>query len=124
LCMHYAEAGEWEAAYRYALKAIALRKRSHAALIVLDFSQQYETEVLLRGGNERQARAAVQRLGEGLGPYPRYRLPYLRSLAVLAAWEGAERTGHWPLARGGPVGRRPRVAGRTLADPGSVGKRV
>jgi tetratricopeptide (TPR) repeat protein len=36
LCMHYAEAGQWEAAYRYALKAIAVRKRSHAALSVLD----------------------------------------------------------------------------------------
>jgi hypothetical protein len=30
----------------------------------------------------------VQRLGEGLGPNRRYRIPYLRSLAVLAAWEG------------------------------------
>jgi hypothetical protein len=37
---------------------------------------------------ESQARAAVQRLGEGLGPNRRYRIPYLRSLAVLAAWEG------------------------------------
>ena len=27
LCMHYAVAGEWEAAYRYAVKAITLRKR-------------------------------------------------------------------------------------------------
>jgi DNA-binding SARP family transcriptional activator len=88
LCMHYAVVGEWGAAYRYALKAIALRKRSHAALIMLDFSQQYETEALLRGGDERQAREAVLRLGEGLGPNLRYRLPYLRSLAVLATWEG------------------------------------
>jgi hypothetical protein len=38
--------------------------------------------------DERQARAEVQRLGEHLGPYLRFRLPYLRSLAVLAAWEG------------------------------------
>jgi tetratricopeptide (TPR) repeat protein len=88
LCVHYALAGEWEAAYRYALKAIAVRKRSHAALIVLDFSPQYETEALLRGGDERQAREAVQRLGEGLGLYQRFRIPYLRSLAVLAAWDG------------------------------------
>jgi DNA-binding SARP family transcriptional activator/tetratricopeptide (TPR) repeat protein len=88
LCMHYAEAGEWEAAYRYAVKAIALRKSSDVALILLDFSPQYETEALLRGGDERQAREEVHRLRERLGPYRRFRIPYLRSLAVLAAWEG------------------------------------
>src|SRR6266849_1909790 len=88
LCMHYALAGQWEAAYRYAVKAIVLRKSTEAALIAWDFFQQYETEALLRGGEERQAREAVQRLGEGLGPNHRFRLPYLRSLAVLAAWEG------------------------------------
>jgi tetratricopeptide (TPR) repeat protein len=57
-------------------------------LIVFDFSRQYETEALLRRGDERQARAEVQRLGERVGPYRRFRIPYLRSLAVLAAWEG------------------------------------
>jgi len=88
LCMHYAEAGEWEAAYRYALKAITVRKSSDVALLVLDFYRQYETEALLRGGDERQARAEVQRLGEGLGNYRRFRISYLRSLAVLAAWDG------------------------------------
>ncbi len=30
----------------------------------------------------------MHRLGEGLGPSPRFRLPYLQSLAVLSAWEG------------------------------------
>jgi len=88
LCMHSAAAGEWEAAYQFALKAIALRKRAGAALAVWDFYRQYETEALLRGGDERQARADVQRLGESLGTNQRFRLPYLRSLAVLAEWEG------------------------------------
>ena len=54
----------------------------------MDFSPQYETEALLRGGDERQARAEVQRLGERLGSNRRFRIPYLRSLAVLAAWDG------------------------------------
>jgi tetratricopeptide (TPR) repeat protein len=88
LCMHYALAGQWKEAYRYALKAIALRKSYDAPLIGLDFYRQYETEALLRGGDERQARAEVQRLGEHLGPYLRFRIPYLRSRALLAAWEG------------------------------------
>ena len=88
LCMNCALTGEWEAAYRYAVQAIALRKISDAALIPLDFSSHYETEALLRGGDERQAREEVHRLRERLGPNPRFRIPYLRSLAVLAAWEG------------------------------------
>ena len=88
LCMRCALAGQWEQAYGYACKAIALRKSSDAALIILDFYRQYETEALLRGGNERQAKEEVQRLGECVGPYRRFRIVYLRSLATLAAWEG------------------------------------
>jgi tetratricopeptide (TPR) repeat protein len=88
LCMHSAAIGEWETAYQFALKAIALRTRADAPLIMLDFYRQYETEALLRGRDEGQARAAVQRLGERLGNNRRFRLPYLRSLAVLAEWEG------------------------------------
>ena len=88
LCMHYAVSGQWEAAYRYASKAIALHKSYDAILIPWDFYSHYETEALVRGGQESQARETVQRLGEGLGPKRRYRIPYLRSLAALAAWEG------------------------------------
>jgi len=88
LCMHSAEAGEWEAAYTYALKAIAVRKSVDAALFSFDFYRQYETEALLHGGDEHQAKEEVQRLGERLGRYRRFRLPYLQSLALLSAWDG------------------------------------
>ena len=87
VCADYVLAGEWEAAYRYALKAIALRKSSDVSLILLDFFRQYETEALLYRGDELQAREEVQRLGERVGPYRRFRIVYLRSLAVLAAWD-------------------------------------
>src|SRR5256714_4302524 len=100
LCMHYAEAGEWEAAYRYAVKAIVLRKSFDVALIPLDFSPQYETEALLRGGDERQAREEVHRLRERLGPNPRFRIPYLRSLAVPAARGGGPKPALDPPRRG------------------------
>jgi len=88
LCMHHALAGEWEAALRYALQAIAIRKNADATLIVLDFCSHYETEALLYGGDERQAREAVHRLGERLGPNRRFRVPFLRSRALLATWDG------------------------------------
>ncbi len=88
LCMNGAVAGEWQAASHYALQAIAVRKSYDAELIGLDFCRAYETVALLRGGDEGQARAEVQRLGERVGTNRRFRLPYLQSLAVLSAWEG------------------------------------
>ena len=88
LCMNCAVTGEWEAAYSYAMKAIALRKSSDAAFIYLDFYPQYETEAFLHGGDERQAREEVQRLGERVGRSRRLRLPYLQSEALLSAWDG------------------------------------
>jgi DNA-binding SARP family transcriptional activator len=88
LCMNCAVAGEWQQAYRYAVKAIAVRKSHSVVANTLDFYSHYETEALLHEGDERQAREAVYRLGEHLGPHRRLRLPYLRSEALLSAWEG------------------------------------
>src|SRR5205807_4968335 len=88
LCMNCAVAGQWGQAHMYAVQAMALRESIDRAMIPLDFSFHFETEALLRGGDERQARVEVQRLGERLGSNRRFRLPYLRSEAVLAAWEG------------------------------------
>jgi tetratricopeptide (TPR) repeat protein len=88
LCMNCAVAGQWEQAHTYAVQAMALRESLDRSMILLDFSRQYETEALLRGGDESQAREAIQRLGERLGSNRRFRIPYLQSVAVLAAWEG------------------------------------
>ncbi len=88
LCMHYAQVGEWATASRYAWEALAARRRTNAALIAWDFYSHYKTEALLREGRERQAREEIYRLGEQLGSYRRFRLPYLRSLAVVADWQG------------------------------------
>jgi tetratricopeptide (TPR) repeat protein len=90
LCLHYAVTQEWEAASRSALQAIAWRKHIDVALIGWDFSSHAETEALLHAGEERQAREEVQRLGERLGSNRRFRIPYLRSLALLAEWEGQD----------------------------------
>jgi DNA-binding SARP family transcriptional activator len=90
LCLHYAVTQEWEAASRSALQAIAWRKHIDVALIGWDFSLHAETEALLHAGEERQAREEVQRLGERLGSNRRFRIPYLRSLALLAEWEGQD----------------------------------
>jgi len=88
LCLNSAVAEEWEASCRYALEAIAARKSMEAALIEWDFCSHYETEALLHAGEEQLAREEVQRLGEHLGSNRRFRIPYLRSMALLAEWQG------------------------------------
>ncbi len=50
LCMNCVVAGQWGQAHTYALKAMALRESLDRAMILQDFSRQYETEALLRGG--------------------------------------------------------------------------
>jgi len=120
LCMHSAEAGRWEQAYSYAMKVINIRKRFERLLIMWEFYPHYETEALLRGGDERQAREAVQRHGERPGPNRRYRLSYLRSVAVLAAWDGHSEQAIGHLCEAAQI-----AADLGLpADPGGVGKLV
>ena len=48
----------------------------------------YETEALLRGGAGDLARAEIERVADIIGDNRRYRLPLLRSQAVLAQWDG------------------------------------
>jgi hypothetical protein len=51
-----------------------------------------QTEALLRGGDIALAREDTHRWGELVGDVPRFRVGYLRSLAVLAEWDsGFER---------------------------------
>ncbi|TMC87773.1 MAG: tetratricopeptide repeat protein, partial [Chloroflexi bacterium] len=59
LCMNCALTGEWGQAHTYAVQAMALRESIDRAMIPQDFSFHYETEALLRGGDERQARVAA-----------------------------------------------------------------
>ena len=47
----------------------------------------HETEALQRGGRIEQAREGVRRFGEHTHNKRRYRIPYLRALAVLVYWE-------------------------------------
>ena len=92
------------------------------SLLPFTFTDWYETEVLLRAGEENPARAETARLGHIVGENRRHQLPYYRSLAVLARHDGdhdlakmhleaalvlAQRIGlpgeEWPI--GGDLGR-------------------
>jgi tetratricopeptide (TPR) repeat protein len=88
LCANRALAGDWEAAHRYALEAMEVRDAAPSRLMLMDFVRHYETEALLRGGDEELAREDAKRLGERVGENRRFRLVHLRMLAALARWDG------------------------------------
>jgi DNA-binding SARP family transcriptional activator/tetratricopeptide (TPR) repeat protein len=88
LCTNRALAGDQEAAWRYALEAMAIRAAAPARLIFFDFERHYETEVLLRSGEESLAREEVRHLGESVGQNKRFRLVHLRMLTTLSRWDG------------------------------------
>jgi tetratricopeptide (TPR) repeat protein len=91
LCANRALAGDWKSASTYALEAVAVRKDIETSLPFIDFLRYFETEALLRGGEEERARQEVQRLGAGSRTTRRQRLPYLRALATLAEFDGETR---------------------------------
>ena len=90
LCANRALANDWEGAHAYAKEAMTAREEMPAALIWMDFERHYETEALLRGGDEELARKDVRHFGERVGENRHYRIPYLRSLAALSRREDAE----------------------------------
>jgi tetratricopeptide (TPR) repeat protein len=88
LCASRALAGDWAGAHAYALESLNVRDDLPARLVWMDFLRYRETEALLRGGDEELAREDARRLGERVGNNPRFRLVFLRMLAVLQRWRG------------------------------------
>jgi DNA-binding SARP family transcriptional activator len=88
LCANRALDGDWETARRYALEAVAMREAAPTSLMLVDFTRHYETEALLRGGEERLVHENVRILGERVGQNRRFRLVHLRMLAVVSQWKG------------------------------------
>ncbi len=82
LCADCALLGSWEDAHRYALQALATDE--YYILLSTRLAHWYETEALVRAGDMERAARDVQYFGERIGMSKRYRIPYLRALAVLA----------------------------------------
>ncbi|MCZ7568770.1 MAG: AAA family ATPase [Ardenticatenaceae bacterium] len=90
LCADCVLAGNWAEATTHARQALAYRKYDVLPLVIS--ARWLETEALLRGGEVELARTDVRRWGKLVGSIPRLRVGHLRSLAILAGWEGdAER---------------------------------
>ncbi len=87
LCAVYALQSEWSAARTWALQALQARGDALSkAVLIIELHRWWETEALLRGGDEEQAEEDVRRFGQNIGLNHRYRIPYLRSLAMLEQW--------------------------------------
>ena len=87
LCATYALQSEWHTARIYALHALEARGDALSkAVLIVELHRWWETEALLRGGDEEQAEEDVRRFGQNIGYNHRYRIPYLRSVAILEQW--------------------------------------
>ena len=86
LCSDYALAGAWEDAHTYAQRV--LESRTNTIVLSTKLALWYEIETLVRAGELERAILDVARFGERIGNSHRYRIPYLRSLAVLAKSRG------------------------------------
>jgi hypothetical protein len=83
-CADCAVAGDWAAAYAYVRQRLSIRHDTEASL---GMAYWHETEALVRAGEIELAAIEAQRFGERLSGQ-RYRIPYLRALAVLAQQRG------------------------------------
>jgi predicted ATPase len=86
LCADCVLAGEWAEAQSYATQALSYR--SNSTFLHVGLTRWYETEILVRTGYNEPATADAEQFGRLSEQSPRYRIPYLRTLAVLALWRG------------------------------------
>jgi len=86
LCADYAASGEWTNAHTYAIQAV--NNRVDSAFLYMGLTRWYETEALVRAGEIERATRDAEHFGELFGKSGRRRIPYLRSLAVLAQVSG------------------------------------
>jgi tetratricopeptide (TPR) repeat protein len=87
LCTDCAIDGAWDVAHAYAQQALNARERS--LYFYTGLTLWSKVEALVRGGEGERAEEEARRFGDRIGSNRRYRIPYLRALAVLAQSGGA-----------------------------------
>lgn len=86
LCVDYALSERWNKAYTYAVQA--LDNRLNSPFLYMGLTRWYEIEALVSAGEIELAVEDVQHFETYFGKSRRHRIPYLRSLAVLAQYRG------------------------------------
>jgi DNA-binding SARP family transcriptional activator/predicted ATPase len=87
LCADYAEVGDWHMAYVQVQRALPIRTANPTVTPFAGQTRWYETEALIRGGDITTALEDVQRFDRQIGGRDRYRIAYLRAMAVLTPGE-------------------------------------
>jgi DNA-binding SARP family transcriptional activator len=82
LCADYALSGQWSEAYTAAVQA--LDHRLNSPFLFIGLTRWYEIEALVKAGEIERAVEDVRGFEMHFGRSRRHRIPYLRSLAVLA----------------------------------------
>lgn len=88
LCVNQGLAEKWHDAAISVKEVIRLRRKSEVILTMKGFTSPYEIRALLYAGEKEEARREVQQLGERIGTNRRFRIPYLRALALLTYDDG------------------------------------
>lgn len=86
LCVDYALSEKWDMAHTYAVQA--LENRLNSPFLYMGLTRWYEMEALVRAGEVERAVDDVLHFETHFGKSKRHRIPYLRSLAVLAHYRG------------------------------------
>lgn len=86
LCIDYTLSEQWDQAYTYAVQA--LDNRLNSPFLYMGLTRWYEIEALVRAGEIKRAIDDVEHFEAQFGKSRRHRIPYLRSLAVLAQYQG------------------------------------
>ncbi|HEY3109054.1 MAG TPA: hypothetical protein VGL23_09895, partial [Chloroflexota bacterium] len=86
LCADHVALGAWTEAHIAARRALEARSRHPA--VYTGLARWCETEALVRAGEVALAADDLRRFEERIGPNRRYRVAYLRALAVLAEARG------------------------------------
>jgi tetratricopeptide (TPR) repeat protein len=86
LCADYALSGQWSEAYTAAVQA--LDHRLNSPFMFMGLTRWYEIEALVKADEIERAVEDVRRFEIHFGRSRRHRIPYLRSLAVLAQSQG------------------------------------
>lgn len=86
LCADYALSGQWSEAYTTAVQV--LDNRLNSPFLFMGLTRWYEIEALVKADESERAVEDVRRFEVHFGRSRRYRIPYLRSLAVLAQSQG------------------------------------
>ena len=84
LCVDYALSDKWNEAYTCAVQA--LDNRLNSPFLYMGLTRWYEIEALVRAGEIERASEDLKCFETYSGKSKRYRIPYLRSLAVLAQY--------------------------------------